>query len=82
MGRDENVLIFQDTEKICKTNEKITYDQVNEIISRIEDMTEDGLQGKEKGTEEGELSQLKALVSYLRMIMEENPDTNLIGMLS
>ncbi len=59
-----------------------SYDQVNEIISRIEDMIEDGLQGKEKGTEEGEVSQLKALVSYLRMIMEESPDTNLIGMLS
>ena len=59
-----------------------TYDQMNEIISRIEDVTEDGLHGKEKGTEEGEASQLKALVSYLRMIMEESPDTNLIGMLS
>ena len=59
-----------------------TYDQMNVIISRIEDMTEDGLQRKERWTEEGEASQLKAMVSYLRMIMEENPDTNLIGMLS
>lgn len=59
-----------------------TYDQIGEIITRIENLAKDITQRAEKKIGNDDAKQMLTLTAFLKEIMDENPETNLISVLS
>ena len=89
MGRDENVIVFQDTERLCKTNERIKdknpYLEAEEYLMSlmISDTslfnTLSGIVDENDFTEPGTKEVAKAVFDMYREKGEVNPATILNG---
>lgn len=78
---DEGEYIHRFEERVLEYN-FFTYEQMNEVLNRIDDMVRDGVCRIEKAINGTDAIQLVTFTSHIRHIMEYYPERNIISVLS
>lgn len=79
--REEGEYLHRFEERILEHN-FFTYDQMNEILERIDDLVRDGAQRIEEAINGTDAIQLVTFTSHIRHIMEDYPENNIISVMS